>query len=72
MKLAAPDLLKLGLVDGVIPEPVGGAHHDHAATSAALRDAILAQLDELGKLSTGELLDARYAKFRAFGDWEGK
>jgi acetyl-CoA carboxylase carboxyl transferase subunit alpha len=72
MKLAAPDLLKLGLVDGVIAEPVGGAHHDHAATSAALRDAILAQLDELGKLSTGELLDARYAKFRAFGDWEGK
>jgi len=72
MKLAAPDLLKLGLVDGVIAEPTGGAHHDHAATSAALRDAILAQLDELGKLDTRQLLDARYAKFRAFGDWEGK
>jgi acetyl-CoA carboxylase carboxyl transferase subunit alpha len=72
MKLAAPDLLKLGLIDGVIEEPRGGAHHDHVATAAALRAAVLAQLDELGKLSTADLLDARYAKFRAFGEWEGK
>jgi acetyl-CoA carboxylase carboxyl transferase subunit alpha len=72
MKLAAPELLKLGLVDGVIAEPLGGAHHDHAATSAALRDAILANLDELAVLSTGQLLEARYAKFRGFGEWEGK
>jgi acetyl-CoA carboxylase carboxyl transferase subunit alpha len=72
MKLAAPDLLKLGLVDGVINEPHGGAHHDHAATAAVLREAILSNLDELAKLNTQQLLDARYAKFRAFGDWEGK
>ncbi|WP_367872403.1 acetyl-CoA carboxylase carboxyltransferase subunit alpha [Luteolibacter sp. Populi] len=72
MKLAAPDLLKLGLIDGFIPEPVGGAHHDHSATAAALREAILKNLDELSKLSTRELLDARYAKFRSFGEWEGK
>jgi len=72
MKLAAPDLLKLGLVDGVINEPHGGAHHDHIATAAVLRDAILSNLDELAKLNTQQLLDARYAKFRAFGDWEGK
>jgi acetyl-CoA carboxylase carboxyl transferase subunit alpha len=72
MKLAAPDLLKLGLIDGVINEPHGGAHHDHAGTAASLRDAILSNLDELAKLSTEQLLDARYAKFRAFGEWEGK
>ena len=72
MKLAAPDLLKLGLIDGVISEPHGGAHHDHIATAAVLRDAILSNLDELAKLNTQQLLDARYAKFRAFGDWEGK
>jgi acetyl-CoA carboxylase carboxyl transferase subunit alpha len=72
MKLAAPDLLKLGLIDGVIKEPHGGAHHDHGATANALRDAILSNLDELAKLNTTQLLDARYAKFRAFGDWEGK
>lgn len=72
MKLAAPDLLKLGLIDGFIPEPTGGAHHDHAGTAKALRDAILSNLDELSKLSTEQLLDSRYAKFRAFGEWEGK
>ena len=72
MKLAAPDLLKLNLIDGVIKEPHGGAHHDHIATAAVLRDAILSNLDELAKLNTQQLLDARYAKFRAFGDWEGK
>jgi acetyl-CoA carboxylase carboxyl transferase subunit alpha len=72
MKLAAPDLLKLGLVDGVIAEPTGGAHHDHAATAANLRDTLLAQLAELDQLSTADLLDVRYAKFRAFGEWEGK
>ena len=72
MKLAAPDLLQLGLIDGFIPEPTGGAHHDHAGTAKALRDTILSNLDELSKLSTEELLEARYAKFRAFGEWEGK
>ena len=72
MKLAAPDLLKLGLVDGVIAEPTGGAHHDHPATAANLRDTLLAQLAQLDQLSTDQLLDARYAKFRAFGEWEGK
>jgi acetyl-CoA carboxylase carboxyl transferase subunit alpha len=72
MKLAAPDLQKLGLIDGFIPEPTGGAHHDHAGTAKALRETILANLEELSKLSTEELLEARYAKFRAFGEWEGK
>jgi acetyl-CoA carboxylase carboxyl transferase subunit alpha len=72
MKLAAPDLLKLGLIDGVIAEPHGGAHHDHNATAASLRDAIVSNLDELSKLNTQQLLDARYAKFRDFGEWEGK
>jgi acetyl-CoA carboxylase carboxyl transferase subunit alpha len=72
MKLSAPDLLKLGLIDGVIPETAGGAHHDHAGTSIALRDTLLAQLAELEKLSTEQLLAARYAKFRSFGEWQGK
>ncbi len=72
MKLAAPDLLKLGLIDGYIPEPAGGAHHDHQATGAALKETILKHLDELEKLSTEQLLEARYQKFRGFGEWEGK
>jgi acetyl-CoA carboxylase carboxyl transferase subunit alpha len=54
----------------VVAEPTGGAHHDHAATAANLRDTLLARLAELDQLSTADLLDARYAKFRAFGEWE--
>lgn len=72
MKLVAPDLMKLGLIDGVIAEPNGGAHHDHKATSDSFREVVLSHLAELEKLSTEELLDQRYAKFRAFGDWQGK
>jgi len=71
MKLAAPDLMKLGLIDGVIPEAEGGAHHDHVATAAALKDAVLDQIGELSKLSVKKLLDQRYAKFRSFGEWNG-
>jgi acetyl-CoA carboxylase carboxyl transferase subunit alpha len=72
MKLAAPDLKKLNLIDEVIPEPNGGAHHDHAAAAANFQEVILRQLDELTKLPVDVLLDRRYAKFRAFGDWQGK
>jgi len=70
MKLAAPDLLDLGLVDGVIPEPTGGAHHDHLAAAQALREVVVKHLDELCKLPTDKLLDQRYAKFRNFGEWQ--
>jgi acetyl-CoA carboxylase carboxyl transferase subunit alpha len=69
MKLAAPDLLKLGLIDGVIAEPQGGAHHDHRATAQALAAAVGAAIDELSALSVPKLLDARYGKFRRFGEW---
>ncbi len=72
MKLAAPDLKKLNLIDEVIPEPIGGAHHDHAATAANFQAVILRQIEELQKLPVNELLDQRYAKFRSFGEWQGK
>ena len=72
MKLAAPDLKKLKLIDEVIPEPIGGAHHDHQATANNFQAVILRQIEELQKLPVNELLDQRYAKFRSFGDWQGK
>jgi acetyl-CoA carboxylase carboxyl transferase subunit alpha len=72
MKLSAPDLMGLKLIDGIINEPTGGAHHDHVATAAAFRETILRQLDALAALGTAELLDQRYEKFRNFGDWSGK
>jgi acetyl-CoA carboxylase carboxyl transferase subunit alpha len=72
MKLVAPDLKKLDLIDDVVPEPTGGAHHDHQATAAAFRDVVSRHLDELEKMSVSKLLDARYDKFRNFGEWESK
>lgn len=71
MKLVAPDLMKLKLIDDVVPEPVGGAHHDHAATAVAFREVISKHLDHLCKLDIKTLLDQRYNKFRNFGEWNG-
>lgn len=72
MKLAAPDLKELGLIDGVIEEPQGGAHHDHLASAKSLREVLLSHLDELSKKSSEELRDERYQKFRSFGVWQGE
>lgn len=72
MKIAAPDLGKLGLIDEVVPEPKGGAHHDHKEAAESLRDAVLKQIEDLQKLSSEELLDKRYAKFRQYGEWQGE
>jgi len=72
MKLVAPDLKKLGLIDDVIEEPTGGAHHDHQASADAFRDKIIALIDELKALETKDLLGQRYDKFRSFGQWQGK
>ncbi len=72
MKLVAPDLLQLGLIDGVIAEPTGGAHHNPQATADAFREVILHHLQALSALPTAELLAQRYEKFRRFGDWQGK
>jgi len=72
MKIAAPDLNKLKLIDGVIAEPTGGAHHDHAAAATALREEVTKHLRELQQLSPTALRQQRYQKFRQYGDWQGK
>lgn len=72
MKLVAPDLKELGLIDDVIHEPTGGAHHDHKAAADAFREKVISNIDELTQLSTTKLLESRYAKFRKFGEWQGK
>ncbi len=69
MKIAAPDLADLGLIDGVIPEVPGGAHHDPDAAALALRTEVSRQLTELKALSKEDLLAKRYQKFRKFGEW---
>ena len=67
LKLTAKDLLELGVVDEVIPEPLGGAHKDYDATAAALKKCVLKHLEKLLEMKTSELLEARYKKYRQMG-----
>jgi acetyl-CoA carboxylase carboxyl transferase subunit alpha len=69
LKITAPDILELKLADEIVPEPEGGAHVDHA-TAARLLDPVLSRsLDELSRLSTRQLLDQRYEKYRHVGQF---
>jgi acetyl-CoA carboxylase carboxyl transferase subunit alpha len=72
LKITAKDLLQLKLVDEIVPEPLGGAHNDHAATAASLKEHLSRNLSMLLALSTGEILKQRYEKFRAFGHFVEK
>jgi acetyl-CoA carboxylase carboxyl transferase subunit alpha len=70
MRLTAPDLLALGVVDEIIPEPPGGAHTDPDAICQRVGDCVERALDELSRLAPGELLARRYDKFRALGVYD--
>jgi acetyl-CoA carboxylase carboxyl transferase subunit alpha len=67
LKITAADLSGLGLVDGVVPEPVGGAHNDPAGMAQTLKERLMQEFAELEKFSTAERLRLRYQKFRAYG-----
>jgi acetyl-CoA carboxylase carboxyl transferase subunit alpha len=67
MKITALDLKKFGVVDRIVPEPLGGAHRDHKAAADALKVAMVESLSRLLSLSLSELLDRRYAKYREIG-----
>ena len=69
LKLSAQDLSQLGIIDGLIPEPLGGAHNDPAAAAESLKKAILDAIGELVKIPTSDLLEQRYQKFRALGQY---
>ncbi|MEY5009570.1 MAG: hypothetical protein RLZZ253_709 [Verrucomicrobiota bacterium] len=71
LKLTAKDLLDLGVIDGVIPEPMGGAHQNHEAAIDSLRDAVARNVEELSKLPLEDLLAKRYEKFRRIGEFAG-
>jgi acetyl-CoA carboxylase carboxyl transferase subunit alpha len=68
LKITAPDMVALGLVDGIIPEPPGGAHNDHERATALVDQALSAALDEVAALSVQERLNLRYEKFRRMGE----
>ncbi len=67
LKFTSKDLLRLGVVDEVIPEPLGGAHRDHRATAQALQSSLAKALRDLAPIRGDALLDRRYEKFRRMG-----
>ena len=67
LRLAAPDLEALDIVDGVLPEPLGGAHRDPAAAAATLKAALIENLDALSGVSGPERVRRRAARFRRLG-----
>lgn len=67
LKVRAPDLLRLRIMDAIVPEPEGGAHTDPVTTAANLKEALVNCLNELRPLSPDDLLAARYERFRLFG-----
>jgi acetyl-CoA carboxylase carboxyl transferase subunit alpha len=72
LRITARELHKLGLVDEIVPEPVGGAHSDWGEMSRILKSALEANLVALKKVSVGDRLAARRQKYRAFGQFAEK
>ncbi len=69
MRVTAQDALELGLIDGVVEEPVGGAHRDPVATAEAVKEAVADALAELSALPRSQLLEQRARRLRALGRW---
>jgi acetyl-CoA carboxylase carboxyl transferase subunit alpha len=69
MKISARELKALGLIDELIPEPLGGAHHNYKAAAENLKAALLNNLGDLKKLPVKELLEKRYNKYRNIGEF---
>ena len=67
LKITARDLLQLGLVDEIVPEPLGGAHNDFAEIGRTLKAALLSSLEALKKIPPADRLKMRYDKYRAYG-----
>jgi acetyl-CoA carboxylase carboxyl transferase subunit alpha len=67
LKITAPDLLQLGVVDTIVEEPTGGAHQDHDGAAARLDRALWTTLSSLDKLGPEELVEDRYRRFRKLG-----
>ena len=69
LRLTAEDLTSLNLIDGIVPEPGGGAHEDWDAAAELLRKALVLHLSELDGLTPEQIVDHRYEKFRKMGNF---
>lgn len=67
LKITGPDLMQFKIVDGIIKEPLGGAHTNYKEIGSELKKAIIENIEELSKLSPDKLKDKRYNKYRAMG-----
>lgn len=70
LRFTSRDLLELGVIDEVVPEPLGGAHRDHRQMATTLQGVLARNLKELCAIPTDELLERRYEKFRRMGAFE--
>lgn len=70
LKLTAPDLLEQGIIDRIIPEPLGGAHRNPEEAASVLKAALLEEIKKLKKIPTNKLVEKRIEKYVAMGDWE--
>ena len=68
LKITAPDMFALGLIDAVVPEPTGGAHNNPDAATALVDQALSVSLADVSALSVAERLQTRYDKFRRMGE----
>lgn len=69
LKITAPDLLEIKLIDEIVPEPEGGAHLDHAAAARLLDPVLVRVLEDLSRLAPQQLVEQRYDKFRRMGQF---
>jgi acetyl-CoA carboxylase carboxyl transferase subunit alpha len=70
LKLTAQDLLGFKIIDGIIPEPLGGAHRDPEAMAKKISEFILTAIEELKTKSPGKLIEERYRRFRKIGSFK--
>ncbi|MGH9660495.1 MAG: acetyl-CoA carboxylase carboxyl transferase subunit alpha, partial [Bryobacteraceae bacterium] len=69
LKLTAENLVELGLIDGIIPEPPEGAHTDPDGAAANVRETLRDSLDRLNDFAPEDLVEQRYLKFRQMGNF---
>ena len=70
LKLTSDHMLKFGLVDGIIPEPLGGAHWDHDLAASMVKEQLVRSIMELKNLDPDKRIDDRIEKFSKMGRWE--
>jgi acetyl-CoA carboxylase carboxyl transferase subunit alpha len=70
LKLTAPDLLRQGIIDRIVPEPLGGAHRNPQQAADIVRDVLSGELRKLVKIKPSKLIDLRVEKFGKMGEWE--